>query len=67
VSGQYSVKGFPTIKLLLPGRNGKQTLDHEGPRTAQDIIEWVTEQLQAEALSRIGIKSRGKGQGRGES
>ena len=60
-AGRLAIRGFPTIKLLLPGSNGRQTLEYEGGRTAQDIIEWVTDQLRAEALSRVGLKGTSKG------
>lgn len=58
-AGRFAERGFPTIKLFLPGNNGMQTIDHQGGRAAQDIIEWVSDQLKAEALSRVGLKGKG--------
>jgi hypothetical protein len=65
--GRFSVDGFPAIKLLLPGKNGRQTYSFDGSRTPRDIIEWVIDMLQAEALSRIGQEASSKRAGKSEA
>ena len=50
------MQGFPTIKLITAGRNGKRkVVDHKGGRTAKDIVEWALGQAKKIALNRIGI------------
>ena len=50
------MQGFPTIKLITAGKNGKRkVVDFKGGRTAKDIVEWALGQAKKIALNRIGI------------
>ncbi|KAG5513502.1 hypothetical protein PMAC_000934 [Pneumocystis sp. 'macacae'] len=41
----YNVKGFPTIKLIIPGKNGLRIEDYQGPRTYNDLVSRVSSEI----------------------
>lgn len=45
--GQMGVKGFPTLKIVRPGKKaGKPVVeDYQGPRTAKDIVDAVKDKI----------------------
>lgn len=45
--GSMGVQGFPTLKIVRPGKKrGKPTVeDYQGPRTAKGIVEYVTDKI----------------------
>ena len=54
-TGEFSVKGFPTIKLIAAGKNGKRkVVEYKGGRTSKEIVEWALSQATKLALGRIG-------------
>ena len=40
LASKYDVKGYPTIKVFVPGKKGKPD-DYQGGRTASDIVQYV--------------------------
>lgn len=63
LAGQFSIQGFPTIKLLGADAKGKVTAlaDYKGERTAAAIVEWAFSQAKKVALKRIGASSSSRG------
>ncbi|OTA68419.1 thioredoxin-domain-containing protein [Hypoxylon sp. EC38] len=44
--GAMGVKGFPTVKVVRPGKKGKPIVeDYNGPRTAKGIVDAVVEKI----------------------
>ncbi|KAI0839243.1 thioredoxin-domain-containing protein [Hypoxylon sp. FL0890] len=44
--GAMGVKGFPTVKIVRPGKKGKPIVeDYNGPRTAKGIVDTVVEKI----------------------
>lgn len=57
--GQYSVQGFPTIKIF--GANKNRPEDYQGGRTANDIVQAAQRAAQKIVQDRMGGKSSGGG------
>ena len=62
--GQMGVQGFPTLKIVRPGKKpGRPIVDaYEGPRTAKGIVEAVKDKVPnivkktSDALARAGFR-----------
>eukprot|EP00960_Hanusia_phi_P039623 753955-Hanusia_phi.AAC.5 len=53
LAGQYSVQGYPTIKLFKGDNGGKKIpVDYNGGRTASDIVQFVTMHLETTGTMR---------------
>ncbi|OQR68720.1 protein disulfide-isomerase A6-like [Tropilaelaps mercedesae] len=59
LSGQYGIRGFPTIKMFLPGNS--KPIDYNGPRTADGLVEATFGELKGIANKRLGKKSSSGG------
>eukprot|EP00386_Alphamonas_edax_P002786 GDKI01008484.1.p1 GENE.GDKI01008484.1~~GDKI01008484.1.p1 ORF type:complete len:418 (+),score=183.46 GDKI01008484.1:100-1353(+) len=59
VMGQYGVQGFPTIKFFAAD-NKNSPKDYNGGRTAKDLVEFSTSQLQSIARARLSGKGGDK-------
>ena len=59
--GQFSVQGFPTIKIF--GGNKKKPEDYNGGRTAGDIVQAAQRAAQKLVQDRLGGKSYGGSSG----
>ncbi|KAL3849020.1 hypothetical protein ACJIZ3_010902 [Penstemon smallii] len=53
---EYGIKGFPTIKVFVPG---KPPVDYEGAREAKPIAEFALKQVKALLKDRLNGKSAG--------
>ncbi|KTW26565.1 uncharacterized protein T551_03482 [Pneumocystis jirovecii RU7] len=41
----YNVKGFPTVKIIIPGKNGLRIEDYQGSRTYSDLMNKVSSEI----------------------
>lgn len=59
LGGQFSIQGFPTIKILGADAKGKVSslAEYKGERTAAAMVEWALTTAKKLALKRIGAKS----------
>lgn len=56
-AGQYSTKGFPSIKLLSgSSAPSLSAVEFKGDRSSKSIIEWALSEANKIALRRIGAK-----------
>lgn len=62
---QFSVSGFPTIKIFAS--NKRAPIDYQGGRTADAIVEQAFSQLRAIANQRLGKRGGSGGGGGGSS
>lgn len=66
LGGQYGIRGFPTIKIFVPGNS--KPIDYQGPRTAQGLVDAAMKELRNQVNRRLGGKgssSSGGGSGGG--
>ncbi|GAB4823313.1 hypothetical protein N2152v2_010359 [Parachlorella kessleri] len=60
---QFSIQGFPTIKLLHTEGGKVQATDYKGGRTASELAQWALQQASKIAMGRIGAKPSGSSGG----
>lgn len=60
---EYSISGFPTIKIF--GNNKRSPTDYQGGRTADAIVEQAFNQLRSITNERLGKRGGGGGGGSG--
>lgn len=65
LGGQYSVRGFPTIKIF--GANKHKPEDYNGQRTAQGIVEQALKTAKEKVYARMGKKHQSGGGGEGNA
>ena len=65
LGGQFSIQGFPTIKILGADAKGKVSslADYKGERTATAMVEWALTTAKKLALKRIRASSSSSGSG----
>ncbi|CAA0165972.1 unnamed protein product [Arabidopsis thaliana] len=64
VSQDYGVRGFPTIKVFVPG---KPPIDYQGARDAKSISQFAIKQIKALLKDRLDGKTTGTKNGGGSS
>ncbi|KAL0703327.1 hypothetical protein Bca4012_069752 [Brassica carinata] len=64
VSQDYGVRGFPTIKVFVPG---KPPIDYQGARDAKAISQFAIKQIKALLKDRLDGKTTGTNTGGGSS
>ena len=57
LGGQYSVKGFPTIKIF--GANKNKPDDYNGPRTAEGLVDAGFDALKSKVSGQMSGKKSG--------
>lgn len=55
--GEFTVQGFPSIKLISFSNGKRKVSNYKGDRSAASIIEWALTQAKKISLSRIGAKA----------
>ncbi|XP_010522374.1 PREDICTED: protein disulfide-isomerase 2-3-like [Tarenaya hassleriana] len=58
IAQEYGIKGFPTIKVFVPG---KAPIDYQGARDAKPIAEFALQQIKALLKDRLHGKANGGG------
>ncbi|XP_052178067.1 protein disulfide isomerase-like 2-3 [Diospyros lotus] len=53
---EYGIRGFPTIKVFVPGKSPE---DYQGPRDAKPIVEFALQQIKGLLKERLHGKSAG--------
>lgn len=56
--GKFGIKGFPTLKVFVPGR--KSPIDYDGQRTAEAVVEFALKHATETVRSRLSGKSSKK-------
>ncbi|KAL8209657.1 hypothetical protein R6Q57_006389 [Mikania cordata] len=56
IAQEYGIKGFPTIKVFVPG---KPPIDYQGAREAKPIAEFALQQVKALLKDRLSGKTAG--------
>ncbi|KAI7744964.1 hypothetical protein M8C21_006461 [Ambrosia artemisiifolia] len=64
IAQEYGIKGFPTIKVFVPG---KPPVDYQGAREAKPIAEFALQQVKALLKERLSGKTTGGSSEKSES
>ncbi|XP_076361800.1 protein disulfide-isomerase A6 homolog CaBP1 [Tachypleus tridentatus] len=64
LSGEYGVKGFPTVKIF--GANKRSPQDYSGARTAQGLVDAAFRELRKNVDAKLGGKKFGGSSGGGK-
>ncbi|KAI7744121.1 hypothetical protein M8C21_030371 [Ambrosia artemisiifolia] len=64
IAQEYGIKGFPTIKVFVPG---KPPVDYQGAREAKPIAEFALQQVKALLKDRLSGKTTGGSSEKSES